>query len=135
MTRSSVSNWVASEGGGWVQPEEANDWRAIGWINCAGMETDRLNFNWIPTLMAAIQDQAYVTLCAQLASVLGISLASARRQVDQRAAQEGTRDPEKRRSLAAQMLDSARSDHADGNKRLDALLSSSDGDANFLLED
>ena len=85
--------------------------------------------------MAAIQDQAYVKLCAQLASVLGISLASARRQVDQRAAQEGTRDPETRRRLAAQMLDSARSDHKDGNKRLDALLSSSEGDANFLLED
>ena len=85
--------------------------------------------------MAAIQDQAYVKLCAQLASVLGISLASARRQVDQRAAQEGSRDAEKRRILAAEMLESARADRSDGTNRLDALLSSSEGDANFLLED
>ena len=32
--------------------------------------------------MAAIQDQTYVKLCAQLASRLSISLASARRRVD-----------------------------------------------------
>ena len=55
--------------------------------------------------MAAIQDQDYVKRCAQLASVLGISLASARRLVDQKAAREGTRDPERRRVLAEDMLE------------------------------
>ena len=44
--------------------------------------------------MAAIQDQTYVKLCAQLASRLSISLASARRQVEQAAAREGHRDVE-----------------------------------------
>ena len=39
--------------------------------------------------MAAIQDPTLVKLCAQLASRLSISLASARRQVEQAAAREG----------------------------------------------
>ena len=85
--------------------------------------------------MAAIQDQEYVKRCAQLASVLGISLASARRLVDQKAAREGTRDPERRRALAEDMLEAAVGERSDNNNRLVQLLSSSEGDANFILED
>ncbi len=84
--------------------------------------------------MAAIQDHAYVKICAELASLLGISLASARRRVDQTAAKEGTRDPIRRRELAQQMLDEARRD-SDTSGRLDELLSNTEGDGNFLLED
>ena len=84
--------------------------------------------------MAAIQDHAYVKICAELASVLGISLASARRRVDQTAAKEGTRDPIRRRELAQEMLDEANR-NANTSERLDALLSSTEGDGNFLLED
>lgn len=84
--------------------------------------------------MAAIQDHAYVKICAELASVLGISLASARRRVDQTAAKEGTRDPIRRRELAQEMLDEANRE-AKTSERLDALLSSTEGDGNFLLED
>ena len=47
--------------------------------------------------MASIQDPLYVKLCAQLASKLSISLASARRQVDQAAAEDGKRDFEARK--------------------------------------
>ena len=84
--------------------------------------------------MAAIQDHAYVKICAELASLLGISLASARRRVDQTAAKEGTRDPIRRRELAQQMLDEASRD-SDTSGRLDELLSNTEGDGNFLLED
>ena len=84
--------------------------------------------------MAAIQDHAYVKICAELASLLGISLASARRRVDQTAAKEGTRDPIRRRELAQQMLDEAKRD-SDTSGRLDELLSNTEGDGNFLLED
>ena len=84
--------------------------------------------------MAATQDHAYVKICAELASLLGISLASARRRVDQTAAKEGTRDPIRRRELAQQMLDEARRD-SDTSGRLDELLSNTEGDGNFLLED
>ena len=84
--------------------------------------------------MAAIQDHAYVKICAELASVLGISLASARRRVDQTAAKEGTKDPIRRRELAQEMLDEANRE-ANTSECLDALLSSTEGDGNFLLED
>ena len=88
--------------------------------------------------MAAIQDTAYVKLCAQLASRLSISLASARRRVDQAAAKEGRRDLEGRRAMAQSLIDSLDSDaEGDSNSpdRLNALLSASEGDSNFMLED
>lgn len=88
--------------------------------------------------MAAIQDTAYVKLCAQLASRLSISLASARRRVDQAAAKEGRRDLEGRRAMAQSLIDSLDSDaEGDSNspERLNTLLSASEGDSNFMLED
>ena len=85
--------------------------------------------------MAGIQDHAYVKVCAQLATALGISLASARRQVDQTAAKEGSRDPKRRLALASEMLEAVRSGEPDAQARLDQLLSSSEGAANFILED
>ena len=88
--------------------------------------------------MAAIQDTAYVKLCAQLASRLSISLASARRRVDQAAAKEGRRDLEGRRAMAQSLIDSLdRDSEGDSNSpdRLNALLSASEGDSNFMLED
>ena len=88
--------------------------------------------------MASIQDTAYVKLCAQLASRLSISLASARRRVDQAAAKEGRRDLEGRRAMAQSLIDSLDSDaEGDSNspERLNALLSASEGDSNFMLED
>ena len=85
--------------------------------------------------MAAIQDSEYVKLCAQLASRLSISLASARRQVDQAAAREGKRDLEGRRALAQSMLTALDSNDGGSVERLTALLSSSEGDGNFILED
>ena len=85
--------------------------------------------------MAAIQDSEYVKLCAQLASRLSISLASARRQVDQAAAREGKRDLEGRRAMAQSMLTALDSIDEGSVERLTALLSSSEGDGNFILED
>ena len=85
--------------------------------------------------MAAIQDSAYVKLCAQLASRLSISLASARRQVDQAAAREGKRDLEGRRAMAQSRLTALDSNDEGSVERLTALLSSSEGDGNFILED
>ena len=85
--------------------------------------------------MAAIQDSEYVKLCAQLASRLSISQASARRQVDQAAAREGKRDLEGRRAMAQSMLTALDSNDEGSVDRLTALLSSSEGDGNFILED
>ena len=89
--------------------------------------------------MAAIQDQNYVKLCAQLATRLSISLASARRRVDQAAAREGRRDVEGRRAMAQSLLDALDNNtdesNADNPERLNSLLSVSEGDGNFIIED
>ena len=85
--------------------------------------------------MAAIQDPTLVKLCAQLASRLSISLASARRQVEQAAAREGHRDVEGRRAMAESMLAALEKDNGVHARQLDALLENSEGDGNFMLED
>ena len=85
--------------------------------------------------MAAIQDPTLVKLCAQLAGRLSISLASARRQVEQAAALEGHRDVEGRRAMAESMLAALDNDNGDHARQLDSLLENSEGDGNFMLED
>ena len=85
--------------------------------------------------MASIQDPLYVKLCAQLASKLSISLASARRQVDQAAAKDGKRDIEARKLLVQSMLDALDQEDTDHAATLDELLKNSEGNSNFILED
>ena len=85
--------------------------------------------------MASIQDPLYVKLCAQLASKLSISLASARRQVDQAAAKDGKRDIEARKLLVQSMLDALDQEDTDHAATLDELLKESEGNSNFILED
>jgi len=89
--------------------------------------------------MAAIQDHDYLRLCAELASCLGISQASARRRVDHAAAREGVRDLEARKQIAVQLLEEARqareSPDPDGPPGLDDLLVASPEDEHFMLED
>jgi hypothetical protein len=85
--------------------------------------------------MASIQDPLYVKLCAQLASKLSISLASARRQVDQAAAKDGKRDVEAKKLLVQSMLDALDQEDTDHAATLDELLKDSEGNSNFILED
>ena len=54
--------------------------------------------------MAGIPDRAYNAACGKLASQLGISLASARRKVEVKAAQQGLRDSAAKQELAEQLL-------------------------------
>ena len=87
--------------------------------------------------MAAIQDRDYLRLCAELASLLSISQASARRRVDQQAARDGARDVESRRATAQKLLDEARADQAEApaGTNLDRLLEADPKDEHFMLED
>tara|TARA_B100001964_G_scaffold32069_1_gene33659 strand:- start:2669 stop:2938 length:270 start_codon:yes stop_codon:yes gene_type:complete len=89
--------------------------------------------------MAAIQDHAFVKLCAELASCLSISLASARRQVDLAASREGVKDLEARITIAKRLLEEARSRPRDGKgapgNQLDQLLKAVAEDENFMTED
>ena len=87
--------------------------------------------------MAAIQDRDYLRLCAELASVLSISQASARRRVDQQAAQGGARDVESRKAVATSLLEAAKTQQGQrsAGKNLDTLLEADSKDEHFMLED
>ena len=55
-----------------------------------------------------LEDHVYMKLCAELASCLSVSLASARRQVELVAARDGVKDLNERKLIAQRLLDEAR---------------------------
>lgn len=85
--------------------------------------------------MAAVPDRHYNAACGRLASWLGISLASARRRVDIRAAQLGLSDTPARIALAEQMLAEAQASGVDTQALLDAQLAALSSEENFMTED
>ena len=89
--------------------------------------------------MAAMQDHALVKICAELASCLSISLASARRKVELTASREEVRDLEGRKAIAERLLEEARSRPTEGENtsasQLDRLLEAVASEENFMVED
>lgn len=85
--------------------------------------------------MSAVPDRQYNAACGRLASWLGISLASARRRVDIRAAQQGQSDTPSRIALAEQMLAEAQASGIDTQALLDAQLAALSSEENFMTED
>ncbi len=85
--------------------------------------------------MPAIPDRAYNAACGRLASQLGISLASARRKVDIKAAQAGARDATAKLELAEAMLAEALASGTDSHAMLTAQLGTVGNDAFFMTED
>ena len=78
-------------------------------------------------------------LCAELASCLSISLASARRQVELVVAREGVKDLTAKNSIAQRLLNDARSrqeaDQISSSTHLDHLLTALAEEENFMIED
>ena len=85
--------------------------------------------------MAGISDRAYSAACGRLAAHLGISLASARRKVDIRAAQQGLREKTAKVELAELMLAEAQSSGTNNHDLLTSLLEAVGNDENFMVED
>jgi hypothetical protein len=85
--------------------------------------------------MAAIPDRHYNAACGRLAGWLGISIASARRRVDIRAAQEGLSDTPGRIALAERMLAEAQASGINTQALLDAQLMALSSEENFMTED
>jgi len=85
--------------------------------------------------MASLSDRNYTIACGQLASYLGISLASARRKVDIRAVQEGLRASDEKIALSQRMLEEARSSGVDMGALLSAQLTTVGRDDQFMTED
>ncbi len=89
--------------------------------------------------MAAIQDHAYLKLCAELASYLSISLSSARKKVELAALKNGGKDLEARKEMAIRLVQEAKSlsSGKDGSvaKQFDVLLAALAEEENFMVED
>jgi hypothetical protein len=85
--------------------------------------------------MAGISDRAYTIACGRLAGVLGVSLASARRRVEIRAAQAGIRDGAGKLALAQELLDDLQSRAGDLQSRLTEQLGTVGRDDRFMVED
>ena len=85
--------------------------------------------------MAAPTNHAYAAACGQLASLLNISLASARRRVDLVASQEGLRAIDAKIELALRLTEEARPGSAAHGQLLDELLEAEPSEANYLDED
>lgn len=90
--------------------------------------------------MVRLEDHAYMKLCADLASLLSISLASARRQVELIAARDGVKDLNDRKLIAERLIDEARmrknsSNEASASVHLDKLLEALAEEENFMVED
>jgi hypothetical protein len=85
--------------------------------------------------MVAIPDRQYNAACGRLASWLGISIASARRKVDIRAAREGLSDTAARIALAERMLTEAEASGVDTRAMLESQLGALASEENFMTED
>ncbi|MCP9819033.1 MAG: hypothetical protein WBN80_05385 [Prochlorococcaceae cyanobacterium] len=85
--------------------------------------------------MPAPIDRAYATVTGQLATLLGVSIAAARRRVDQQAAREGTRSPDERITIAERMIQEAQGGARAQGQLLDALLVAEDDESGFMVED
>jgi hypothetical protein len=85
--------------------------------------------------MAGIPERSYNSACGRLASRLGISQSAARRKVEIRAAQAGSRDTESRQAMAEQMLAEAIAAGVDNGAMLTAQLGAVGNDVHFMLED
>jgi hypothetical protein len=85
--------------------------------------------------MPAIPDRNYNAACGRLAGWLGVSIASARRRVDIRAAKEGLTETAARIALAERMLAEAQASGVDNQALLDAQLVALRTEENFMTED
>ena len=87
--------------------------------------------------MAPIEDKEYVKTCAELASCLSISLASARRKVELLAMKQGSRDMNSRKLIAKNLLNEIQTNSKaeEVTAKLDNLLEALAEEDNFMVED
>jgi len=85
--------------------------------------------------MVAIPDRQYNAACGRLASQLGISQSAARRKVDIKASQDGTKDLPARIALAESMLAEALAAGVDNGSLFTDQLGAVGNDENFMTED
>ena len=88
--------------------------------------------------MYPINDREFLKICAEIASLKSISLASAKKKVEIQIANKACKTIDEKREVARDVYESCKKDSTtDFNsiKLLDDLMQSLDGDDNFLVED
>ena len=89
--------------------------------------------------MSSIKEHDYLKICAELASVLTISIAAAKKKIDVEASKKGVRDISSRKEIAEILLAEAReksiSDEKGMTNQLDSLLEALAEEENFMVED
>ena len=88
--------------------------------------------------MYPINDRQYLKTCAEIAKLMSISLSSAKKKVEIKIAQQGSKTIEEKRKVAQELL--IRYEKDEGNKMssskiLDKLMETLDDEDNFLTED
>jgi len=88
--------------------------------------------------MYPINDREYLKICAEIASVMSISLASAKKILEIKLTKCSSTTIEEKRKIAKEYLLSCQKDNENGKSSVqifDQLMDTLEGDDNFLVED
>ena len=88
--------------------------------------------------MYPINDREYLKICAEIAKIMSISLSSAKKKVEIKIAQKGSKTIEEKRQVAQDLLKMCKNDQGQkisSSKILDKLMETLDDEDNFLIED
>ena len=88
--------------------------------------------------MYPINDRQYLKICAEIAKILSISLSSAKKKVEIKIAQKGSKTLEEKRQVAQDLLKICEKDEGkkiSSSKILDKLMETIDDEDNFMIED
>ena len=88
--------------------------------------------------MYPINDREYLKICAEIAKIMSISLSSAKKKVEIKIAQKGSKTIEEKRQVAQDLLKICKKDEGQkisSSKILDKLMETLDDEDNFLNED
>ena len=87
--------------------------------------------------MYPINDREFLKICADIASLMSISLASAKKKVEIQINNKACKTIDEKRKVAKEVYETCKKNNNDLNsiKLFDNLMQSLDGNENFLVED
>ena len=88
--------------------------------------------------MYPINDRQYLAICSDIATLLSVSLSSAKKKVEIQIAKKGSKTIEEKRKVAQDLLKLCEKDSKNklsSSKILDKLMSTLENEDNFITED
>ena len=88
--------------------------------------------------MYPINDRQYLTICAEIAKLMSISLSSAKKKVEIQIAKEGSKTIQEKIQVAQNLLEICKKNEGDklsSSRILDKLMETLENEDNFLTED